>query len=247
MVIFSVSGHISLPLKVTLIMLSPSGSSGVYVKFRQSLAFEFLRKKARLSHEMKPDGLLCTGIMLPSIAGISTVQSHGSTNQQKVLFLLCSFQLKQKIVSGKGCSLCFCTKDPEYRLCTRCDVTGTSIHWLTLNYRLERIVLNLLFFLPLFYATLIIVKNGKSWISVSWSDWQWGIEYGLKGAWLRYSQGPSFIFLVIHKTIQTICSRVTDGSIISTKMVGISSRRNGVHREFDETRKPELLTAHFVD
>ena len=88
-------------------------------------------KKIRLSKEMKPDGLICIGIILPpSITGIRP--SPGSTNRR----------LKQNInLSGKGCSLYFCnpfnltlsTKDPEYRLCTRCDVTGTFIgwHWIT--------------------------------------------------------------------------------------------------------------------
>ena len=62
----------SLLLKVTLIMLSPPGSSGACVpQIPTELGIRISPKKTRLSKEMKPDGLICIGIFLPpSISGI---------------------------------------------------------------------------------------------------------------------------------------------------------------------------------
>lgn len=90
-------------------------------------------KKTRLSKEMKPDGLICIGIVLkPSITGIRPssllgVRTEGWNKR--------SFQPDTEH-QGSWIPLVHALR------CHR------HIHWLTLSYGLERIVLNLLF-LPL--------------------------------------------------------------------------------------------------
>ena len=92
-----------------------------------------------------------------------------------------------------------------------------------------------------------MVSNGFLFLEVTDSE---ALSMGWKEADLDTLKDhhPSFMFLVLHKTIQTIYSNVTDRFAISTKMVSISSRRSGVTLiQFgSKANAVELLTADFV-
>lgn len=183
----------SLLLKVTLIMLSPPGSSGACVRQIPTELGIRISPKTRLSKEIKPDGLICIGIILsPSITGIRPssllgIRTEGWNKRS-------TYQARDARFTSAILSTWHWAPRILNTACAR--VAMSQAHSLVdIELRIGENSSESAFSAAFNKASIVVI-NGKSWLSFSWSDWQWGIQYGLKGGWLRYSQGPSSIIYV---------------------------------------------------